>query len=108
MVDSFSPVTGFQHFQFGTSMPIKGRRSPSHCYSSLESVIEQSKEGYYLALRRTQGTIGTEAPDWTPEALQEFLANPKGVVKGTKMSFAGLKKPEDRADLIAYLQTMAH
>lgn len=46
-----------------------------------------------------------EAPDWTPEALQEFLTNPKGVVKGTKMSFAGLKKPEDRADLIAYLQS---
>ncbi|MBU3032136.1 c-type cytochrome [Paracoccus marinaquae] len=45
-----------------------------------------------------------EAPQWTPEALQEFLENPKGVVKGTKMSFAGLKKPEDRADLIAYLQ----
>ncbi len=35
-------------------------------YSSLESVIEQSKEGYYLALRRTQGTIRTEASDWTP------------------------------------------
>ena len=35
-------------------------------YSSLESIIEQSKEGYYLALRRTQGTIRTEAPDWTP------------------------------------------
>ncbi|MGB3315619.1 MAG: Fic family protein [Albidovulum sp.] len=35
-------------------------------YSSLESVIEQSKEGYYLALRRTQGTIRTENPDWQP------------------------------------------
>jgi len=35
-------------------------------YSSLESVIEQSKEGYYLALRRTQGTIRTDSPDWTP------------------------------------------
>jgi Fic family protein len=33
-------------------------------YSSLESVIEQSKEGYYLALRNTQGTIRTEVPDW--------------------------------------------
>jgi Fic family protein len=32
-------------------------------YSSLESVIEQSKEGYYLALRNTQGTIRTDAPD---------------------------------------------
>lgn len=47
-----------------------------------------------------------EAPQWTPEALQEFLADPKGVVSGTKMSFAGLKKPEDRANLIAYLQSV--
>lgn len=35
-------------------------------YSSLESVIEQSKEAYYLALRQTQGTIRTDAPDWQP------------------------------------------
>ncbi|NQV56667.1 MAG: Fic family protein [Rhodospirillales bacterium] len=35
-------------------------------YSSLESVIEQSKEGYYLALRQTQGTIQTDTPDWQP------------------------------------------
>lgn len=35
-------------------------------YSSLESVIEQSKENYYLALRQTQGTIHTEAPNWQP------------------------------------------
>ena len=35
-------------------------------YSSLESVIEQSKEAYYLALRQTQGTIRTEAPNWQP------------------------------------------
>lgn len=47
----------------------------------------------------------TEAPQWTPEALQEFLTDPRGVVSGTKMSFAGLDKPEDRANLIAYLQT---
>ena len=35
-------------------------------YSSLESVIENSKEGYYLALRQTQSTIRTAAPDWQP------------------------------------------
>ena len=35
-------------------------------YSSLESVIENSKEGYYLALRQTQGTVRTEAPNWQP------------------------------------------
>ena len=41
-------------------------------YSSLESVIEQSKEAYYLALRQTQGTVRTGAPDWQPW-LQFFL-----------------------------------
>ena len=35
-------------------------------YSSLESVIENSKEAYYLALRQTQGTIRSDAPDWQP------------------------------------------
>ena len=35
-------------------------------YSSLESVIENSKEGCYLALRQTQGTVRTEAPNWQP------------------------------------------
>ncbi len=34
--------------------------------SSLESVIEQNKEAYYLALRQTQGSIRTDAPDWQP------------------------------------------
>lgn len=38
-------------------------------YSSLESVIEQSKEAYYLALRQTQGTIRSYAPDWQPWLL---------------------------------------
>ena len=41
-------------------------------YSSLESVIEQSKEAYYLSLRRTQGTIRTGTPDWNPW-LEFFL-----------------------------------
>jgi Fic family protein len=35
-------------------------------YCSLESVIEQSKDAYYLALRRTQGKIRTDKPDWQP------------------------------------------
>jgi predicted HTH transcriptional regulator len=35
-------------------------------YSSLEAVVEQSKEGYYLALRQTQGTLRSESPDWQP------------------------------------------
>lgn len=33
-------------------------------YSSLESIIEQNKQGYYLALRQTQGTIRSDSPNW--------------------------------------------
>jgi Fic family protein len=41
-------------------------------YASLESVVEATKERYYVALRQTQGTINTESPDWTPW-LEYFL-----------------------------------
>ena len=41
-------------------------------YSSLESIIEQSKESYYISLRRTQGTIRSAEPDWNPW-LEFFL-----------------------------------
>ncbi|WP_370399276.1 c-type cytochrome [Sulfitobacter sp. JB4-11] len=43
---------------------------------------------------------------WTPDELSAFLENPKGYAPGTTMGFAGLKKPEERADLIAYLDTL--
>ena len=38
-------------------------------YSSLEAVIENSKEGYYLGLRQTQGTLRTDTPNWQPWML---------------------------------------
>ena len=38
-------------------------------YSSLEAVIEQNKEAYYLALRKTQATIRSDRPDWAPWTL---------------------------------------
>lgn len=41
--------------------------------------------------------------DWTPEALDAFLENPRSNVNGTKMTFSGLKDIEDRANIIAYL-----
>jgi Fic family protein len=65
-------------------------------YSSLDSIIEQSKEGYYLALRRTQGTIRTEAPDWTPwltfflTALQRQMRRLRGKVERERLLLAKL------------------
>ena len=48
--------------------------------------------------------ILTELPgNWDLAALDAFLTNPKGYANGTKMAFAGLKKPEDRVNLIVWL-----
>ncbi|MEH6833240.1 MULTISPECIES: c-type cytochrome [Falsihalocynthiibacter] len=44
--------------------------------------------------------------NWDGENLNGFLENPKSFAPGTKMGFAGLKKPEDRANVIAYLATI--
>jgi len=44
---------------------------------------------------------------WDYEALNTFLANPKAAVPGTKMAFAGFKNVQDRANVIAYLRTLA-
>ncbi len=45
--------------------------------------------------------------EWTYEELDKFLATPKAYAPGTKMAFPGLKKPEDRAALLAYLRTLS-
>lgn len=43
---------------------------------------------------------------WTYESLDQFLTRPSQAVAGTKMAFAGLRNPRDRANLIAYLARM--
>ena len=43
---------------------------------------------------------------WSDQNLSEFLTKPKKWVKGTKMVYAGIKKPQDRANLIAYLKSL--
>ncbi|MFD2738207.1 c-type cytochrome [Sulfitobacter aestuarii] len=55
--------------------------------------------GYSGALSGIEG-------DWTPEELSAFLESPKGYAPGTTMGFAGLRKIEDRADVIAYLDSL--
>ncbi len=57
--------------------------------------------GYSSAL---QGLSGRQ---WTYEDLNAFLAKPKDFAPGTKMTFAGLKKIDARADLIAYLRSLS-
>lgn len=70
----------------------------------LHGVVDReiaSYEGfnYSGALKELEGA-------WTIEMLDQFLEKPKDLVPGTKMVFAGVKKEEDRANLIAYLRSL--
>jgi len=58
-----------------------------------------SRPGYdYSAALRRSGL------SWNSETLDQFLQDPRGIVPGTKMTFSGLAKPEDRKAVIAFLR----
>ena len=42
---------------------------------------------------------------WTDENLDQYLANPREFIKGNRMAFAGVRKDEDRVNVIAYLKS---
>jgi len=52
------------------------------------------------------GTLEELEGDWTPEALDAFLENPRGYAPGTAMSYAGMRDVEDRAAMVAYLDSL--
>ena len=52
------------------------------------------------------GALIEAAEVWTPENLNAFLENPRSYAPGTAMSYNGMRKVEDRANLIAYLATI--
>ena len=60
-----------------------------------------SVEGYKYSEAMTKK--GAEGVVWDEATLTEYLPNPKAFVPGTKMAFGGLKKPDDVANVIAYL-----
>jgi cytochrome c len=65
-----------------------------------------TREGFaYSAGMKEFSKGGTEK--WTYQHLNDFLHSPKALVKGTAMGFAGLKKDEERANVIAYLRTLS-
>lgn len=71
----------------------------------LNGVVDRPKAsaagfGYSDALKAMADTA------WTPENLNAFLTNPRAYAPGNKMSFAGLPRAEERANLISYLATL--
>ncbi len=71
--------------------------------NNLIGSVAGSRPGYnYSPAMKEAGQKGLI---WTPENLNKYLENPKAMVPGTKMVFPGLKSAQDRADVIAYLET---
>lgn len=62
--------------------------------------IAQGRGGFAFS-----SALAGHGGDWTFENLDAWLKSPRAFADGTKMSFAGLSNPEDRANLIAYLNT---
>ncbi len=72
-----------------------------HLYGVLgRDVASVSDFSYSDALKKKGGK-------WDYEDLNQFLSSPKAFAPGTKMTFAGLRKPQDRADVIDYLRSLS-
>ena len=91
------------------------RRSCMACHSATKDGPKRLGPTMFGVVGRKSGSVEgfrySEANKksnvtWTPEALDKYLADPKGMIPGTTMAFAGLKKDSDRADLVAYLETL--
>jgi cytochrome c len=75
----------------------RNRSGPKHC--GLLGRTAGAAPGFrgYSAALKGSGIV------WTAENLERFLADPRGTVPGTRMGYAGVKDPRERADLIAFL-----
>jgi cytochrome c len=71
-------------------------------------IVERAKGqvagfGYSAALK----AVAAKGEKWTFESLDKFLEGPKAYLPGTSMSYAGISNPKNRADLIAYLNSIS-
>jgi cytochrome c2 len=60
-----------------------------------------------FAYSEANKTAGAKGLTWSEASLEKYLEDPRAFMPGTKMAFAGLKDPQDRKDLIAYLKTFS-
>lgn len=70
---------------------------------NLYAVVGRAK-GSMAGFSYSEGLKG-KGGSWDRDSLNQFLTKPKEYIAGTKMAFAGLKKPQDRADVILFLES---
>jgi cytochrome c len=66
-----------------------------------------SKHAHMPGFDYSEGMKAQAEKAWDYDALNEFLYSPRAAVSGTKMTFAGIKNDQDRANVIAWLRTLA-
>lgn len=71
-------------------------------YAVVESVRGEGRNGFNFSQ-----AMKTKGGKWTFDELDKFLTNPREYIPGTAMTFAGISNPQQRADVIAYLDTLA-
>ena len=75
-----------------------------HLWDVVNRPIAHVEDFTYSPGAQEMGKIGKK---WDYQDLNAFLHKPKDFIKGTKMAFVGVKKTQDRANLIAYLRTLS-
>lgn len=71
-------------------------------YGLIDDEIGHGRGGFNFS-----AAMKAKGGKWTYDALNKFISSPKGFVPGTAMGFAGIQKDSERADVIAYLRTLA-
>ncbi|MBV5270210.1 MAG: cytochrome c family protein [Afipia sp.] len=71
-------------------------------YGIVDDEVGHGRNGFNFS-----AAMKAKGGKWTYDDLNKFITNPKAAVPGTAMGFAGIQKDSERADLIAYLRTLA-
>ena len=99
-------VAGEATFKKCTSCHNNAQGGPNMTGPNLYGVVGRPT-GSHAGMAYSDGMMAhaKASPAWTYDALYAFIGNPQKTVPGTKMSFAGVKKSEERVNLIAYLRS---
>jgi cytochrome c len=105
MLASADPAAGEKIFHKCKACHTAEKGGPNRVGPNLWGIVGRPKashEGFSYS-----SALSGLGGDWTYADLNAFLTKPRDYAPGTKMTFAGLKKPEDRADVITYLRTLS-